>query len=96
VARRASGHDGQNRQKTPHSSLHEKPLSTRPDTPPVPLGRPTIPDQTPRRNLFSHHLPAARGVSSLPTEGREEAHAAGASGLRATWGGGSRRGSGAP
>jgi hypothetical protein len=34
---------------------------------------------------MAHHRPIARGVSSLPSEAREEAHAAGASGLRATW-----------
>jgi hypothetical protein len=34
---------------------------------------------------MAHHRPIARGVSSLPSGAREEAHAAGASGLRATW-----------
>ena len=34
------------------------------------------------QNLLAHHHSIARGVSSLPTEGREEAHTAGAV---ATW-----------
>src|SRR6202162_417414 len=42
-------------------------------------------DRTLSQNLLAHHRLIARGVSSLTSEAREEAHAAGASGLRATW-----------
>src|ERR1700693_3201293 len=41
-------------------------------------------DRTLSQNLLAHDRPIARGVSSLASEAREESHAAGASGLRAT------------